>query len=115
MKVGNKEFIFPFSLWIEVLLWKELGEFLKEARENAKILHCYGIPNVRPWNTSFHPYYEEYMKYMSVINPDFSLEQLDKMMEFKTSHPKLFEAYILLKNRDKLPNKTLNRVKKIIR
>jgi len=43
------------------------------------------------------------------------LEQLDKMMEFKTSHPKLFEAYILLKNRDKLPNKTLNRVKKIIR
>ncbi len=88
---------------------------IKEARENAKILHCYGIPNVRPWNTSFHPYYEEYMKYMSVINPDFSLEQLDKMMEFKTSHPKLFEAYILLKNRDKLPNKTLNRVKKIIR
>ncbi len=34
MKVGNKIFIFPFSLWIEVLLLKELGEFLKEAREN---------------------------------------------------------------------------------
>lgn len=88
---------------------------IKEARENTKILHCYGIPNVRPWNTSFHPYYDEYMKYMSTINPDFSLEQLDKMLEFKINHPKLYEAYILLQNREKLPNKTLNRVKKIIR
>lgn len=87
---------------------------IKQARENPKILHCYGIPNVRPWNTNFHPYYGEYMKYMEEINPDFSMEELDQMMKFKVSHPNLYEMYLLLKNKDKLPHKTLKKVKKIM-
>lgn len=87
---------------------------IKESRENPKILHCYGIANIRPWNTDFHPYYDEYMKYMEKINPEFSMEELNQMMKFKVSHPNLYEAYLLLKNKDKLPHKTLDKVKKIM-
>lgn len=115
----------PASMWSYGNLFRKLyfnpnirnitSEDIQEARTNSKILHCYGIPEIRPWNTDFHPYYDKYMKYMRKINPNFSMEELDPDLKLKIQYPHLYEVYILLMNYNLFPHKAVTKIKKFIK
>ncbi len=114
MKVGNKEFIFPFSLWIEVLLLKELGEFLKEARENNGVsieeasddlkLSPSALDNIESGNTrAFNDMFvlknnvRDYAKYLG-LDPNQVLDEFNDFLFEHTSKISLDDIMEAKKN-----------------
>jgi len=124
MKVGNKEFIFPFSLWIEVLLLKELGEFLKEARENNGVsieeasddlkLSPSALDNIESGNTrAFNDMFvlknnvRDYAKYLG-LDPN---QVLDEFNDFLFEHTSKISLDDILEAQKKIEEKEDKKVK----
>lgn len=82
---------------------------IKEARENAKILHALDFYGTKPWqNNSFNPYTEEFLKYIREVNPDFSLlDSINSPLDlFK--HPEIY--YWICTLRLYLPNQVNDKI-----
>ena len=65
-------------------------EITKE-RDNAVILHSYGLSDIKPWtNNGVNPFNDLFMEHMSYINGDYEKEELDKLKRILSLYPTLF-------------------------
>lgn len=68
-------------------------------RDNACILHSYGLANIKPWSdNSINPYNKYFMQYLYDINPSFTREQVTGYMRYFAHHPKVFNALLLARS-----------------
>ena len=68
------------------------------ARRDPKILHSYGLSEIKPWSKNkVNPYNEIYMEYISKINPDFNQEELTDLKRIMNINTNLFYSYYFLK------------------
>lgn len=66
------------------------------AQIDPKILHSYGLLNIKPWtNNSVNPFNEVFRKYLKIINPDFELSDSDTKFKFLVDKPQLVKLLAL--------------------
>ena len=84
--------------------YRQFGyEEIKLEKINAKILHSYGLFNIKPWcNTNINPFSKEYLMYLNDFNKDYTKEELTMLKKILTSSPTLFK--LLLISRTYLPS-----------
>lgn len=71
---------------------------VKEAVENPKILHSYGLLGIKPWTDNhINPYNEMFREYIYQVNPNFQIQPLEKMKQLLSSNLLLFNSLFLLK------------------
>lgn len=75
---------------------------IKLEKNNPKIIHSYGLSNIKPWQSTMNPFHDEYMKYILAINSNFQMEELNKVKKIITRVPTLY--YLLVLARGYLPN-----------
>ncbi len=71
--------------------YNEVGE----AKLAPKIIHTYGLTGIKPWQTDFNPFYDEYMKYIKTVNPLFASDDLEGLKKFVVKFPKLYKAMLI--------------------
>lgn len=79
--------------------YRQLGydEIIKE-KNRAKILHSYGLLNIKPWcDTNFNPFSEEFMMYIHDFNKDFTKTELSTFKKILTTSPTLIKLLIISK------------------
>lgn len=68
---------------------------IDEATNDPRIIHTYGLTGIKPWQTPFNPFFNEYMKYIRQINPDFQVEELDRFKKVLIMAPHLYQALLI--------------------
>lgn len=71
--------------------YEEIGE----ARLAPKIIHTYGLTGIKPWQTDFNPFYDEYMKYITAINHDFIPTDLEGLKKVVVQFPNFYKALLI--------------------
>lgn len=71
--------------------YKEIGE----AVIAPKIIHTYGLTGIKPWQSDFNPYYDEYMKYIMMVNPNFTPTELEGLKKIAAKLPNTYKALLL--------------------
>lgn len=66
-----------------------------DALGDPRIIHTYGLSGIKPWQTKFNPYYDEYMKYITGVNPDFTPDEMDKFKMLVTKFPFLYKVLLI--------------------
>lgn len=87
--------------------YNEIAQSIKD----TKIIHSYGLSNIKPWDSTINPFHDEYMKYILTVNPDFKAQQLDNAKKLITLVPTLYYGVML--SRTYLPENIEKHVKKI--
>ena len=79
--------------------YRQLGfDEIKIEKENAKILHSYGLFNIKPWcNANINPFSKEFMKYMNDVNPYFKKEELNVLKKLLITSPELLKIMLVLR------------------
>lgn len=80
-----------------------------QSLKDTKIIHSYGLSNIKPWDSTINPFHDEYMKYILTVNPNFKPQQLDTMKKLITLVPTLY--YGLMLSRNYLPDNIENKIK----
>lgn len=86
-------------------------EEVLESKNKPKIIHSYGLSGIKPWNGEFNPYYNEYIKYILEVNPNFKSEELSKLKKLLSKFPTLYRGMLL--TRTYIPEKLEKHVKEL--
>lgn len=84
---------------------------VKLALDEPKIIHSYGLADIKPWNGDFNPYYDEFMKYLLEVNPNFESVQLGGFKKIISNNPNLYRLNVLV--RTYLPERIENNIKSL--
>ena len=72
---------------------------IADAKDNAKIIHFYGINCNKPWfKNKINPFNETYREYLHEVNPDFELVDANKFRQLFDKHPDLLKKLLILRN-----------------
>lgn len=62
------------------------------------ILHAFEIFGIKPWsNNTIHPYHEVFMDYISEVNNDFQMWQLNRLQKFFNNNPTIYKLTVIAK------------------
>ena len=70
-------------------------EEIADALGDPRIIHTYGLSGIKPWQTTFNPYHDEYMKYITGVNPDFQVKQIDGFKKIVTMLPFIYKGMLI--------------------
>lgn len=88
-------------------------EEVQAAKKDAKILHCNGLFDIKPWsNNHLNPYNEIYMEYIRMANPDFKKTDLEGIQYVLSKFPHLTKMGVIISSY--FPDKTQNYVRKLL-
>ncbi|MDE5889065.1 MAG: hypothetical protein K2H20_03500, partial [Bacilli bacterium] len=68
---------------------------IAEAVGDPRIIHTYGLSGIKPWQTDFNPFHDVYMKYITGVNPDFRIEELDGFKKVLEKAPFIYKGMLL--------------------
>lgn len=70
-------------------------EEIAEAVGDPRIIHTYGLSGIKPWQSTFNPYHDEYMRYITGVNLDFKKDELDGLKKFIEKAPFVYKGMLV--------------------
>lgn len=87
--------------------WEEI----KSAKQDPKILHSSGLFGIKPWHSKANPFYEEFMKYLSIVSPEFTPSELHALKKYLAAFPFILKTLLL--SETIIPESVNNSIRKI--